>query len=89
MTGPVKMFFSVQIITKQRSYVQLTAVNNVNGKNIFHRHDHGLSMVEPPLVLVGLLQEWCRIKALVTVNRGKEVRLNFICRGKCCGGANT
>ena len=45
MTGPVKIFFSVQIITKQRSYVQLTAVNNVNGKKYFYQHDHGLSMI--------------------------------------------
>jgi hypothetical protein len=66
--------------------VQL-AVNNVNGKLFQSTRPWAKYGSEPPLILDGLLQERCRIKALCTVNREKEVRSNFIHMGKYCGGA--
>ena len=34
----------------------------------------GMYSIEPPWILVCLIQEWVQKKALVTVNRQKEVR---------------
>jgi hypothetical protein len=56
-------------------------------ENYFPHTYHGLSMlvwIEPPLILVQLLQEWSRIKALRTDKRKKDVRSNSIHMGKSC-----
>jgi hypothetical protein len=61
-------------------YVQL----RIEMENYFPLTYHGLSMVEPPLVLVCLIQEWSRIIDLLTVKRTKEVRSNLIRMGEYC-----
>jgi hypothetical protein len=53
-------------------------------ENYFPHIYHGLGMVEPPLILVGIIQEWSRIIALLTVKQTEEVRSNLIRMGKCC-----